>query len=138
MTASGEGAGLLTNETEAHSVCPSSTGTLLQAAETRKGCSACKSNDVESEVIPPRIFVNSHSILASSPWMFGTMLSRMSRDETPGYPAPEIACIVVIMTHSRGPKAFSRALRGIETPVVEQFALVTMNPFERGGDSRDC
>lgn len=70
--------------------------------------------------------------------MFGTMLSRISKEETPGYPAPEIACMVVIMTHSRGPKAFSRALRGIETPVVEQFALVTMNPFERGGDSRDC
>ena len=57
----------------------------------------------------------------------------MSRDGTPGYPPPDIACIVVTIHASMGPKAFSSAASGITNPVVEQFAFVTMNPFLSGG-----
>jgi hypothetical protein len=50
----------------------------------------------------------------------------MSNEETPGYPAPEMACIVVHMMVSKGPNLSSRAFRATTTPVVEQLALQTM------------
>ena len=50
----------------------------------------------------------------------------------PGYAAPEMACMVVTMHDSIGPKVFSSAQRGMTRPVVEQFALVRMKPFLRG------
>ena len=62
----------------------------------------------------------------------------MSRLEIPGYPAPEMACIVVTRSNSIGPKAFSSAQRGMTHPVVEQFAFVTINPFFKGGERKDC
>src|SRR5712671_6581007 len=40
------------------------------------------------------------------------------------------------MQDSTGPKARSSAARGITMPVVEQLALVTINPFLSGGEWR--
>ena len=53
-------------------------------------------------------------------------LPRMSRDGTPGYPAPETACSVVTMTE-RSPKTRSGAST-IAITTVEQLGFVTIAP----------
>ena len=60
--------------------------------------------------------------------MNGMTLPRMSHDATPGYPAPEIAWSVVIMTLFK-PNGRSGA-SAIESTTVEQFGFVTMRPFQ--------
>ena len=50
----------------------------------------------------------------------------MSSDGTPGYPAPDTACIVVTMTDRR-PNCRSGA-SAIDSTTVEQFGLVTIAP----------
>ena len=75
---------------------------------------------------------NQISIFSSSPPMYGTTLSCMSIDDTPGYPAPEIACIVLTSMQSSGPKASSRAFSGTTIPVVEQLAFASIQPRWRG------
>src|ERR1035441_10877303 len=59
--------------------------------------------------------------------MYGITLPRMSMEGTPGYPAPEMACMVLTITLVMpnclsGPSAITR-------PTVEQFGLVTICPF---------
>ena len=58
--------------------------------------------------------------------MNGTTLPRMSSDGTPGYPAPDTACIVETTT-ARMPNGRSGA-SAIASTTVEQFGLVTMAP----------
>ena len=60
--------------------------------------------------------------------MNGITLPRMSHDGTPGYPAPEIACSVVIVTLFR-PNG-RRGASAIDSTTVEQLGLVTMRPFQ--------
>ena len=60
--------------------------------------------------------------------MNGITLPRMSHDGTPGYPAPEMACSVVIITVFK-PKVRSGA-SAIASTTVEQFGFVTMRPFQ--------
>ena len=57
----------------------------------------------------------------------GTTLSWMSSDDTPGQPAPEMACIVVRMTAST-PNASWKIFSGRMALVVEQLGLATMKP----------
>ena len=52
------------------------------------------------------------------------------------YPAPEMACMVVIITVSMGRKGRSRAKRGTTQAVVEQLAFVMMKPWDSGGVER--
>ena len=60
--------------------------------------------------------------------MNGTTLPKMSSDGTPGYPAPDTACIVDTIT--------ARMLNGrsgasaIASTMVEQFGFVTMAPLQ--------
>ena len=51
----------------------------------------------------------------SSPPIKGITLSMKSRPETPGYPAPDKACIVTTLTALR-PKLSARGLRAITHP----------------------
>src|SRR3954470_20434098 len=60
--------------------------------------------------------------------MKGTTFPTMSMDETPGYPAPETACIVETRTE-RMPKR-DRGARAMVRTIVEQFGLVTIAPFQ--------
>ena len=60
--------------------------------------------------------------------MKGTTLPRMSHDGTPGYPAPEIACSVVMIDVFR-PNCRSGA-SAIAYTTTTQFGLVTMRPFQ--------
>jgi len=78
---------------ETLSVCPSITGTLVVCALTTIGCGVTR---VPSSC--PRIFCVSLSIFSSSPEIAGTTLPMMSSEATPGYPAPDTACIVVTIT----------------------------------------
>ena len=60
--------------------------------------------------------------------MYGTTFAVASMDATPGYPAPERACMVVTSTRVMpngfmGPSAMVSA-------TVEQFGLVTISPFQ--------
>ena len=59
--------------------------------------------------------------------MNGITLPMMSMEGTPGYPAPEIACIVVAITRVM-PNCFSGPSPMV-SPTVEQFGLVTICPF---------
>ena len=59
--------------------------------------------------------------------MNGMTLALISIDGTPGYPAPEIACMVVVITC-----VMPNGLRGakpITKETVAQFGLVTICPF---------
>ena len=57
------------------------------------------------------------------------MLSRTSIPETPGEkPAPEIACKVVAVKASIGPKASTNGFNGATKPAVEQFEIHAMKP----------
>src|SRR5262245_28873361 len=118
---------------ETRRVCPSVTGTRVHEAEMRSGVEACMSKEVLSRLTPPNIFRVSHSIFSSSPLIQGTTLSSISKLGTPGYPPPLTAWRVLTTQVSIGPKDFSSAARGMTRAVVEQLALVTMKPFERGG-----
>ena len=59
--------------------------------------------------------------------MNGITLPTMSMEATPGYPAPEMACMVVAITRVM-PNGFSGA-RPMVSTTVEQFGLVTICPF---------
>jgi hypothetical protein len=59
--------------------------------------------------------------------MYGITLPRMSNDGTPGYPAPETACIVVMKICSM-PNAACSGASAIAAPVAAQLALVTIAP----------
>src|SRR3989338_1033721 len=86
--------GLFSNSAETHAMWPSITGTLLQCAEISKDSSYA----ILFPSILPRIFLGSSSDFSSSPLINGITLSNISNDETPGWPAPETACIVVMTT----------------------------------------
>src|SRR5579871_5992266 len=113
--------GLAENSTDTVTVCPSTTGTRLQCALTFDARSS-----TEWPVKSPRIFCVSCSIFSSSPPMNGITLALMSMEGTPGYPAPEIACMVVTITR-RMPNGFSAA-SAITRTMVEQLGLVTIAP----------
>jgi hypothetical protein len=92
------------------------TGTRPHEVEILEGCALCISKDkvlaavpsvLTSSVssVPPKIFRVSHSIF-SSPEIYGTTLSMISKLEIPGYPAPEIACMAMAIHGSIGPKRF--------------------------------
>ena len=51
----------------------------------------------------------------------------MSIEGTPGYPAPDTACIVVTKICSM-PKRSSIGFSAITRPIAEQLGLVTMYP----------
>src|ERR1700757_4770360 len=51
----------------------------------------------------------------------------MSKEATPGYPAPLTACIVTAITVSR-PNRCSNGARASTRPIAEQLGLVTTNP----------
>jgi hypothetical protein len=58
----------------------------------------------------------------------GITLSMMSRLATPGYPAPERACIVTTCTFSI-PKAASSGASAKTSAIVEQLGFVMMYPL---------
>src|SRR5439155_695700 len=72
------------------SVWPARTETRLQCAENENSASTKRFPSQR-----PRNFLLSDSIFSSSSEMKGTTLSSASSEATPGYPAPEIACMVV-------------------------------------------
>jgi len=74
----------------------------------------------------PSILRGSASTLGSSPLMNGITLSVMSSAETPGYPAPLIACMLTICT-AWIPNRRSGA-SAITTGAAVQFELVTSPP----------
>src|SRR5712692_2116643 len=100
------------------SKCPFRVGTLWQLAET---------------LIPaglptgPRILFVSCSTFDSSFLMKGMTFWSMSREATPGYPAPETACIDETITVSM-PNLSSRGLSDSVRIAVVQFGLATINP----------
>src|SRR5207244_11487041 len=100
------------------SMCPWSVGTLLQLAET---------------VIPagfdvvPSILLVSCSTFSSSFLMNGMTFCMMSRDATPGYPAPDTACIEDTTTVS-SPYLSCRGLRDRVRIAVVLLGLATMKP----------
>ncbi len=75
----------------------------------------------------PRILLVSRSTFSSSFLMNGMTFSRMSSDATPGYPAPEIACMVETMTVSSPKLSWSGFNERLRMAVV-QFGFATMNP----------
>ena len=83
----------------------------------------------ESPIVRPRILRVSRSIFTPSSGISGTTFPRMSSEGTPGYPAPETACIVVTKTCSR-PKLSMSGASAIARKIVEQFAFVTMAPVQ--------
>mmetsp|Transcript_13213 Transcript_13213/g.50606 ORF Transcript_13213/g.50606 Transcript_13213/m.50606 type:complete len:202 (-) Transcript_13213:340-945(-) len=109
---------------------PSRTCTRLAEAERGNTASV---KPVPVLFTPPRILRYSSSSLASSPPMRGMTLSSISSALRPGYPAPEMACIVVTMAASM-PNARSMGSRAHTRPVVEQLALVTMNAPESANE----
>src|SRR3989442_1100952 len=80
--------------------------------------------------IDPRIFFASRRIFSSSLSMKGTTFAVMSRDGTPGYPAPESAWYVATCTSVRS-SASARGFSGRARPVIEQFGFVTTKPPSR-------
>ena len=73
--------------------------------------------------------------------MKGTTLPRMSSDGTPGYPAPDTACIVDTTTARRSNSRRGASARASTT--VEQFGFVTIAPGQPrcarcSGTSRRC
>ena len=79
------------NSREIHAVWPSTTGTRVQVEDTTAYCAF----SIFPSFTVPRIFRHSFSDFSSSPPINGTMLSIISKDGTPGYPAPDVACNVV-------------------------------------------
>ena len=75
----------------------------------------------------PRIFRLSRSIFSSSLPMYGTTFPRISSEGTPGYPAPETACIVETNSFSI-PKARCSGTRARTSAAVEQLGLARMAP----------
>ncbi len=59
--------------------------------------------------------------------MNGMTLSIASSDGTPGYPAPETACIVVTTARSM-PKVLWRGAAASANVIAEQLPLVTIEP----------
>jgi hypothetical protein len=114
--------GLRENSTETVTVWPSTTATRLQWALMRAG-----SGSMWSPRNSPRIFCVSCSIFSSSLPMKGITLPTMSMEGTPGYPAPEMACMVVA-TILVMPNCLSGASPMVRT-MVEQFGLVTILPL---------
>lgn len=110
-----------------HAVWPSNTGTRLQAADIFRFDWFSKA--VASVFTVPSIFCASVSSLSSSPDMKGTTLSIISILLTPGYPAPEIACIVTTETWSTGPNCAWMAANGMTMPMTAQLELQTRKPF---------
>src|SRR5439155_1591636 len=108
--------------TRTEAMWPSVTFTRLHCALTRISAPLIALSPTR-----PRIFKVSLSIFSSSPPMYGSTLSLISIDATPGYPAPEIACIVVA-THDSTPKLACSGASAIAITMVEQFGFVTMNP----------
>ena len=101
---------------------PSITATRLVCALTIAGCGVRPPS-------APRIFSVSLSIFSSSPLMNGTTLPRMSSEGTPGYPAPDTACIVETTTRLQCRTARSGA-SAIASTTVEQLGFVTIAPFQ--------
>src|SRR5438034_4641834 len=75
----------------------------------------------------PRSFLASRRIFSSSWSMNGSTFPSMSKEGTPGSPAPERAWYVGTWTRSKS-KASTRGLRASTSPVTEQFGFVTMKP----------
>src|SRR3989441_8755336 len=103
-------------------MCPSTTFTRWHCALTANLAGVTRPASRE-----PRIFRVSRSIFSSSSGMNGTTLSVMSRDATPGYPAPEMACSVVTTTAATPNRSASGA-RASAIITVEQLGFATMNP----------
>src|SRR5437773_1727679 len=103
---------------------PSTTGTRWHWALTGNSAGRTRASPPSTR---PRILRVSRSIFSSSFAMYGTTLSVMSSEATPGYPAPEIACIVVMTTAST-PKRACNGASASAIMIVEQLGLVPLNP----------
>src|SRR5689334_24665921 len=60
--------------------------------------------------------------------MYGTTLPTISMEATPGYPAPETACIVETITDLMPNR--TKGARAMVKTMVEQFGLVTIAPCQ--------
>src|SRR5699024_7893441 len=76
----------------------------------------------------PSIFLDSVCTLSSSPGINGTILLRISRLDTPGYPAPETDCMEVT-TRDSIPKASCKGLSDMVNGTETQFGLLTIHPL---------